>query len=308
MRRRLPPLNSVRAFEAAARALSFQRAGDELGVTAGAIAQQVKGLEAWLGKPLFRRLPSKGVVLTEEGQLYAASIRDILDALADATSRIVQRSASNVLTVSTVPSLASQWLIPRLGNFRKVRPDLEVRILVSVGLTDFDREDVDIAIRLGGGIYPGMRSDHLMDETFFPVCSPALAADPERPLREPADLRHHTLLHEQHEASIPAYVDWPQWLEAAGVGDKVDSTRGPRFSHTFLAIEAAASGQGVALATSALIGDNVRSGRLVKPFDLELRGPYHYFIVCPPRVADHPNIAAFRDWLLEEASASAHVS
>jgi LysR family transcriptional regulator, glycine cleavage system transcriptional activator len=196
MRRRLPPLNAVRAFEAAARHLSFQRAGEELSVTPGAIAQQVKALEAWLGKPMFRRLPSKGVVLSEPGQLYAPVVRDLLDGLADATARLMRQAGPGVLMVSTIPSFAARWLIPRLGAFRMAHPDLEVRVLAHAGLTDFAREQVDVAIRLGQGVYPGLRSDLLMSETLFPVCSPTLLTDEAKPLREPADLRHHTLLHE----------------------------------------------------------------------------------------------------------------
>ncbi|MDJ1160154.1 transcriptional regulator GcvA [Chelatococcus sp. SYSU_G07232] len=302
MRRRLPPLNAVRAFEAAARHLNFQKAGEELGVTAGAVAQQVKALEGWLGRPLFRRLPSKGVALTDAGQRYAPAIGELLDGLADATARFT-RDVSNVLTVSTVPSLAAQWLIPRLGAFRRLRPDLDVRVLASIGLTDFAREDVDIVIRLGRGVYPGLHVDFLMDEVFFPVCSPGLAEDPARPLREPADLRHHTLLHEPPSPEIPEHVTWRRWLEAAGVADIVDAEHGPRFSHTFLALQAAISGQGLALATSALIGDNLAAGRLVRPFPQEVRGPYQYYIVCPEAAAAAPNIAAFRAWLKDEAAA-----
>lgn len=302
MRRRLPPLNAVRAFEAAARHLSFQKAGDELGVTAGAVAQQIKLLEGWLRRPLFRRRPSKGVALTEAGQRYAPAIGELLDGLQAATARLT-RDSSNILTVSTVPSLAAHWLIPRLGAFRKRRPELEVRVLASVALSDFAHEDVDIAIRLGRGVYPGLHVDLLMDETIFAVCSPALLADPARPLREPADLRHHTLLHEEVDPAIPEHITWQRWLSAAGVADIVDAEHGPRFSHTFMALQAAATGQGVALATSALIGDNLTSGRLVRPFPLEVSTPYRYYVVCPEATADTPNIAAFRAWLADEAAA-----
>jgi LysR family glycine cleavage system transcriptional activator len=302
MARRLPPLKAVRAFEAAARHLSFERAGDELAVTAGAVAQQVKALEAWLGLPLFHRLPSRGVALTPAGHRYATSAGALLDGLAEATARLQQPDNPNMLTVSTIPSLAVNWLIPRLGSLRKSHPTLDVRVQLSQERTDFSREEVDVAIRFGRGHYPGLRSDFLMEEVFFPVCSAALMEDPARPLREPADLRYHTLIHEEIGPTIPEYVDWPRWLASAGVAHLVDATRGPRFSHTFLAIQAAASGQGVALATSVLGGEDVAAGRLVRPFAHEVRGSYQYYVVCPEATADRPQIAAFRTWLLEQTA------
>ncbi|WP_210201585.1 transcriptional regulator GcvA [Bosea sp. CS1GBMeth4] len=300
IRRHLPPLTSLRAFEAAARHLNYERAGDELAVTASAVGQQVKALEGWLQRPLFTRLPSKGIALTALGQRYAAAISQVLDQLDDATARALRPDAANVLTVSTMPSFALSWLIPRLGSLKQRHPELEVRISVSLHLTDFAREDVDIAIRYGQGAYAGLRSELLMAESFFPVCNAALLDDPARPLREPSDLGHHTLLHEIAEG-IPEYVSWPQWLAFAGVHD-VDATHGPRFSHTFLALQAAASGQGIALATSALIGDYLEAGRLVRPFPQQLPGAYQYYVVCPETVADRPAIAAFRRWIHDEAA------
>jgi LysR family transcriptional regulator, glycine cleavage system transcriptional activator len=252
MARRLPPLRAVRAFEAAARHLSFERAGGELAVTAGAVAQQVKALEDWLGLPLFNRLPSRGVALTSAGRRYADALGPVLDNLAEATARVRQPNNVDMLTVSTLGSLAANWLIPRLGSLRREQPTLDVRVQIAEHRTDFSREDVDVAIRFGSGRYPGLRSDFLMHETVFPVCSAGLMNDPERPIREPADLRHHTLLHEEIGPSVPFYVDWPKWLASAGVAEVV-----------FLALQAAASGQGVALATSVLIGDALEAGRLV---------------------------------------------
>jgi LysR family glycine cleavage system transcriptional activator len=298
-RRRLPPLRSLRAFEAAARHLSFERAGDELAVTPSAVGQQVKSLEAWLGLPLFVRLPSKGVALTPVGERYATSIGDMLDQLNEATARALKPEASRSLTVATVPSFASGWLIPRLGSLRKLHPDLDVRISVGQGRTDFAREDVDVAIRMGRGVYPGLRTDLLMEETFFAVCSAALVDDPVHPLREPADLRHHTLLHEIVD-TIPDYITWDKWLAAIGV-EGLDTSRGPAFPHTYLTLQAAASGQGVALATNVLIGDYLEAGRLARPFPQEVKGIYQYSVVCPEATADRPLIVAFRNWILEEA-------
>jgi LysR family glycine cleavage system transcriptional activator len=298
-RRRLPPLKAVRAFEAAARHGHFEQAGAELGVTAGAIAQQVKILETWLGLPLFRRLPAKGVALTVAGERYAASARDLLDGLAEATARLLRQDGGATLTVSTVPSLAANWLIPRLGSLRRLHPLLDVRVQIAPGLTDFAREDVDVAIRSGHGRYPGLRVDFLMDESFFPVCSAALLGDPERPLSEPADLKHHTLLHEEAEPTFHGSVSWAQWLEAVGASG-IEVARGPRFSHTFLALQAAASGQGVALATSVLIGGELEAGRLVRPFAEEVKGPHSYYLVCPEATANRRNVAAFRECLFAE--------
>ncbi|KAA2234637.1 transcriptional regulator GcvA [Salinarimonas soli] len=302
-RRRLPPLNAVRAFEAAARHLSFQKAADELAVTPSAVAQQVKGLEEHLGQAMFRRLPSKGVVLTDAGQLYAAALRPLFDELAIATAEAARPASSSTLTVSTVPSFASRWLIPRLAGFRRRRPDLEVRVLASMGLTDFAREGVDVAVRLGRGGYPGMRTDLLMAESFFPVCSPSLLSDAGAPLRSPVDLRFCTLLHEERDPGIPEYVDWRRWLTEVGADNVVDATRGPRFSHMFLALQAAISGQGVALATSALIGDDLVAGRLIRPFRQEVEGIYRYWVVSPESGSSTRNVAGFREWLLEEAVA-----
>jgi LysR family transcriptional regulator, glycine cleavage system transcriptional activator len=302
-RRRLPPLNSLRAFEAAARHLNFERAGDEIAVTASAVGQQVKALEAWLGVPLFVRLPSKGVVLTPAGARYAASISETLDHLNEATARALRPDSSRMLTVSTLPSLASSWLIPRLGSFKVRHPDLDVRVSVAPGRTDFAREDVDLAIRFGRGDYPGLRTDLLMEETYFAVCSTALLNDPERPLKEPGDLRHHTLLHEVVD-TVPDYLDWDRFLALLGV-EGIDTSRGPRFPHTFLSLQAAASGQGVALASNVLIGDYLDAGRLARPFPHQVKGDYRYYVVCPEATANKPAIAAFRAWVLDEANSQA---
>jgi LysR family glycine cleavage system transcriptional activator len=302
-RRRLPPLHSLRAFEAAARHLNFEKAGDEIAVTASAVGQQVKSLEAWLGRPLFLRQPSRGVVLTPLGERYAASLSDILDRLDEATAQALRPEAPHVITVSAMPSLISNWLIPRLGSFQERHPQFDVRVSVSMQLTDFAREDVDIAIRFGRGDYPGLRADLLMEEFFFAVCSAALLNDPNRPLREPGDLRHHTLIHESVQG-VPDYTTWDRWLTAVGV-EGIDTSRGPRFTHTYLCLQAAASGQGVALATSVLIGDYLQAGRLVQPFPHQVKGAYRYYVVCPEATADRPALAAFRAWLLEEARAQA---
>lgn len=300
MARRLPPLNAVRAFEAAARHMSFRQAAAELHVTAGAVAQQVKQLEEWLGTPLFRRRP-RGVILTDAGQLYGRAVAELLDRLGTATERVLAGSRATALAVSTVPSLAALWLIPRLGSFRARHPGLDVRVLASVSHSDFQREDVDVAIRLGRGGYPGTAVELLMPEDFIPVCSPRLLAGP-APLAAPADLRHHTLLHDEPEALLPDEVDWPRWLAAAGVGADIDTGHGPRFSHTHMTLQAAMAGQGVALASTVLAGDALANGTLVRPFPLALRGPYGFYLVAPEATAARPKVAAFWSWAIEQAA------
>lgn len=298
MRRRLPPLNAVRAFEAACRHPTFEAAGDELGVTAGAVAQQVKSLEAWLGAPLFRRLPSRGVEPTAAARRYGQALSGHLDGIAEATLHAARREGP-ALTVSTIPSFAANWLIPRLGSLKASAPDLDIRVQISSEVADFARDEVDVAVRLGLGPYPGLHADLLLEEAFFPVCSATLAADPARPIREPRDLARHTLLHEE-SPGFPDYVDWSRWLASAGVAGEVDARRGPVFSHTFLCLQAAASGQGVALATSVLVGEALEAGRLVRPLAHEVRGEHRYWLVCPPDAVERPAVAAFRRWILGE--------
>ncbi len=292
--RRLPPLNALRAFEAAARQLSFTRAGEELHVTQAAISHQVKALEQWLGLALFRRR-GRAIVLTENGQTYLAAVREGLDLLADATDRLTQRQDSGILTVSTMASFAAAWLVPRLGRFRALHSDIDVRLSASDEIVEFARDDVDLAIRYGDGHWPGVEVVPLMTEDLFPVCSPALLMGP-HPLRQPEDLRHHTLLHDDMRET------WRLWLLAAGV-DGVDPDRGPGYNLSTLVIDAAVDAQGVALARSALIGDHLASGRLVRPFDIQLPAEFAYYLVHPARALDHPKVRAFRDWVMREVQA-----
>lgn len=295
MGRRLPPLNAVRAFEAAARHLSFTLAADELNVTQAAVSHQVKALEQRLGVPLFRRL-NRGLRLTDAGALYRTELEDILDRLEQATERLRASEAAGLLTVSTGTSFASKWLVPRLQRFRERRPDIDVRIDADDALTDFRRDNVDLAIRYGGGVYPGLYSVKLLQDTVFPVCGPKLLED-RYPLRAPEDLKHHTLLHDQGVVE-----DWSSWLRTAGVSG-VDASRGPSFSHSAMLIEAAIAGQGVALARSSMVAHDLREGRLVQPFLLSLRPEFSYWVVCPQGTVDKPKIAEFRAWVLEEAAA-----
>jgi LysR family glycine cleavage system transcriptional activator len=298
--RRLPPLNAIRAFEAAARRGGFQAAGAELNVSANAVGRLVKVLEDWLGVALFKRLP-RGVVVTEAGRGYLDRVEVLLDQLAEATADLQRVETSRVLTISGGPSFIARWLVPRLGRLTERHPDIEVRVLASVQLTDFAREEVDVAIRHGLGIYDGLRSDLLMREDFYVVCSPTLLSRG-LPLREPADLSQHVLLHSEWDKRMSDQLDWARWLAAVGVSG-IDAQRGPRFSSSILTLQAAAAGQGVALASSAFIADDLMTGRLVRPFgDLSVQGPYGFFVVCPNVTADREKIVAFRNWALEEVA------
>ena len=292
--RRLPPLNALRAFEAAGRQLSFTRAGEELHVTQAAISHQVKSLEDWLGLALFRRR-GRAIVLTESGQSYLTGVREGLDLLADATDRLTRRRDSGVLTVGTLASFATAWLMPRLSRFRALQPDIDVRVAASDEITDFARDDVDLVIRYGNGLWPGLTVLPLMTEDVFPVCSPALLEGP-HPLDRPDNLRHHTLLHDDMRET------WRLWLMAAGVKG-VDPDRGPGYNDSALVLEAAANGQGVARARSALVRNHLASGRLVKPFDVALPAEYAYYLVHPVGALNHPKVRAFRDWIVTETGA-----
>jgi LysR family glycine cleavage system transcriptional activator len=299
-RRRLPPLNAVRAFEAAARLGGFNAAGAELSVSANAVGRLVKLLEDWLGVALFRRLP-RGVVLTDAGDRYLARVGPLLDQLAESTAELQRLDKARLLTVSAMPSMVSRWLVPRLGRLIEKHPGLDVRLLASVSLTDFAREGVDVAIRTGPGSEQGLRYDLLMHEDFYPVCSPELLSRG-APLHEPSDLAHHVLLHDEWDRRLPDQLDWKRWLAAIGMTN-LDTERGLRFSFSHLTLQAAAAGRGIALASSAFIGDDLATGRLVRPFgDLAVRGPYAFFIVCPESAADRETVATFRDWALAEAA------
>jgi len=300
MSRRLPPLNALRAFEAAARHLSVSQAAAELHVTPAAISHQVKALEEWLDVPLFRRL-NRQILLTEAGQTCFKGLRDGLDRLAATVEKVRGRAQDAPLTVSAAPSFAGKWLLPRLERFRSAHPEIEVRIDANARLSDFERDNVDIGIRYGRGRYPGLRSDLLMAESVFPLCSPRLRRGPPR-LRHPRDLAGQTLLHIDMPVMAEFEPTWEMWLRAAGVAD-VDWTRGPHFSVSSMAIEMAIAGQGVVLGSDVLCAADLAAGRLVKPFDVRLELDFAYWIVSPEGAAERPKAAAFRAWLLAEARA-----
>lgn len=303
MSRRLPPLNALRAFEAAGRNLSFSKAATELNVTPAAVSHQIKGLEEHLGLPLFRRGPRR-LLLTDAGQRLLPGVRQAFAGLSEAIAEVEDSAEDDVLTISVVPSLASKWLLPRMERFRRANPDLDVRLDASSHVVDFAREtDVDLALRHGTGDYPGLEVERLTGGRLLPVCSPKLL-EGDRPLREPRDLRHHTLLHVPWGLCGSTEPDWCDWLKTAGVDD-VDTERGPRFNHSSYAIQAAIEGHGVALADEVLVSDDLAAGRLVHPFGQGVSGatPFAYFLVYPPHKGKLKRVQAFRTWLIEEIRA-----
>ena len=296
MARRLPPLNALKAFEAAARHENFTRAAEELCVTQGAVSHQVKSLEHDLDVKLFIR-GRQQLVITEAGKSYLVFIRDALDKIAIGTERLLQQQDAGILMVSTSPSFASRWLAHRLGRFAEIHPGIDLRISATLHHVDFAREDIDIAIRHGSGEANGLHVTRLCAEELVPVCSPALV-NGRNPIRGPEDLSRHTLLH------INDRNDWLRWIEAAGV-KTVDASRGPILSQASMVLDAAAAGQGVALGRSALAALDLIAGRLIRPFRLSLPLQYGYWIVCPKTSAKLPKIVLFRDWLLAEAAEDA---
>lgn len=305
--RRLPPLNSLRAFEAAARHMSFTRAAEELHVTPAAISQQIRGLEDWLGTPLFRRL-TRALRLTEAAQAVLPQLTETFDQLADITARLQADVDAPVLVVSAAPTFATKWLVPRLSHFNDEHPDINIRIDASLGVVgDFDRDGVHVAVRLGGGDYPGMRVDKLVDEDVAPACAPGLVAkDHPHPLKTPDDLRHHRLIHVDWGPVLNPPT-WGDWMAAAGVKD-IDTGPGPVFSVEDLAISAAIAGQGVVLVSTLAAQDDLASGRLVRPFDIVIPSNSAFWVVSPERAADRPKVAAFRDWIIREMGVTVNMS
>ena len=287
----LPSLNGLRAFEAAARHLSFTRAAVELNVTQTAISHQIHRLEEQLGIALFVRR-NRALLLTREAESYLPSVRTAFEDLRRATARLRRPDREGLLTVSTTASLAAKWLVTRVAAFQDANPGIEVRITTSPHLVDFAREEVDIAVRYGRGSWPGLRANWLMAEDIFPVCSPALLQG-DKPLRRPADLAHHTLLH-----ATVSREDWQLWLTAAGLPVTLATRRGMSFDQSFMAIQAAVEGLGIALGRTRFVEADIAAGRLVVPFDIVLPADAGFYVVAPEESADTPRIALFREWLI----------
>ncbi len=309
MAERLPHLNALKAFEAAARHASFRKAATELNVSPAAISHQIKKLEAYLGVPLFHRL-NRGLRLTDAGAAALPLLHDGFARLAAAVQQLRRSDRAAALRVGAPPSFAAKWLVPRLSRYAQEHPGHDIRLAARADMIDGSPsedgangsrrpEDIDLAIRFGAGDYPGCRVDKLLAVTAAPFCSPQLLTGPS-PLCRPDDLRHHVLLHD--DTDYPGRPEWRGWLDAAGV-EGIDAARGPRFNHAALALEAAVEGQGVALSLKPLADADLAAGRLVAPFDIGLALRPAYYVVSADAAADQPANAAFRGWLLAAARA-----
>ncbi len=303
-------MSALRGFEAVARLGSFRKAAQELHVTPAAVSQQIKGLEEQLGQRLFHR-QTTGLALTRAGQVGLPLVREGLASLESAAQVMAVQRSADTLTVWTAPSFASKWLMPRLHRFVDQHPSIDIRLSASplliegartsgvISSDDLRRHGVDIAIRFGQGQYPGCKVDKLLPITAVPLCSPKLMTG-EHPLREPADLRHHTLLHD--DTAYEGRPDWASWLALAGVTG-VDVNHGLRFNHASMVLEAAVEGQGVAMTLLPLAAGDLASGRLVIPFtpSVEMDAAYYLISLQTADETEAPETTAFREWILDEA-------
>lgn len=293
MSRDLPSFPAVRAFEAAARHLSFKIAAEELNVTQSAVSHQVKSLEEFLGIALFNR-ESRGVTLTHRGEVYLESVSRVLNQLSTATHTARNREPAGPLYVRSSPAFAPRWLVPRLNDFNRWHPDIELHISTSLEPANFTDDGIDLDIRFGNIESEEMHAEPFLESARFPVASPKLL-EGRPPLSRPDDLRDLVLLHNEVEDG------WPRWLKCAGAVD-VDPDPGPRFENCNLSLGAASDGQGVALAYGALITGDLAKGTLVRLFDINLPSTVVYSLVCPDAHLTQPRVAAFREWLVTAAA------
>jgi len=297
MSRRIYPLNALRVYEASARHLSFVKASEELSVTPAAISHQVKNLEEYLGLQLFRR-QSRGLLLTESGQLLLTELREVFLHLDKAMEQVIKSGTPKTITLSVAPTFAVMWLIPRLQKFYALHPDIDVRLSTSLELVDFKHDDFDAVIRLGSGQWFGLETTKLFDETVTPMCSPRLLEGPDA-LKSPSDLCKYVLLHNHSMDYDPQAPTWETWLNAAGAS-QVDASRGTHFSLPDHGLQASIDGAGVVLGWRSLAASDIAAGRIVAPFDLVLPLGSSFYLVYPEAHGRRPNIVAFRDWLLQE--------
>jgi LysR family glycine cleavage system transcriptional activator len=313
MASRLPPLNALRAFEAAARHLSVKKAAIELNVTPAAVSHQIRMLEDYLGVQLFHRY-NRALELTDAARASLPKLREGFDCLVQAVERLRSHVSGGVLTVSAAPSFAARWLMPRLHRFIAAHPEVDVRVSARMRRVSVDGkgdvaeratveawlDDSDIAILYGRGNYPGMWVKKLLDLTLAPICSPRLVHG-EHPLVEPQDLAQHMLLHDDTGDLYDNEPFWDIWLRAAGV-QGIDARRGPHFSHAVLAFEAAIDAVGVVATMPVLAAEDIAAGRLVTPFKLHVPLESAYYLVCHESASTRPAVLLFRDWLLDEAA------
>ena len=300
---RIPPLNALKAFEAAARRLNITRAAEELSVTPGAISQQIRILEEHAGAPLFHR-EGRQIALTELGAELYPLLHDGFDYLKRAGDLLYRPNRRHALAISVPPSFAAKWLAPRIARFSAAHPEVEVWMSADMRLADVGGGRVDVAVRYGRGDYVGVRSERLLNADVTPVCSPALLSGA-YPLKRPADLAHHTLIHLRPGELEEPRPDWPAWLASRKLA-QIDASAGPRFDQTALAIEAAAHGQGVALAPYAFVADDLSSGRLVAPVaDGALSTALAYHVLTRRSGVSEP-ARAFVRWLKDETRTTEH--
>ena len=291
MAKRLPPLNSLKAFESAARHLSFTKAADELFVTQAAVSHQIKSLENHLSLKLFQR-KNRALLLTEEGQAYFHDLRDIFIHMQEATERLMALGTKGAITIATPPSFASQWLVPRLYQFAAQHPDIDVRIKAVDADDGFLDDSIDIAVFYGTGNWPGLVSTKLLSEFLTPMCSPLLLQRG-KPMRVLSDLSQHTLLHDNTRLA------WKNWLSSFGI-KYINVNQGPIFSHTMMVLQAACIGQGVALSDAVLARPEIESGRLVCPFNEKIESKLSHYLVCKQAHAEQTKIKVFSEWMLSQ--------
>ena len=299
--RSIAHLNALRAFEASARHQSFSLAAQELNVTPAAVGQLVRTLEDWLGSPLFVRSTSgrARLVTTEVAEQALPDIRAGLERLAVGLERLRSGSAGGVLTVTVSPAFAAKWLLPRIERFQAAWPETDLRLDTSLKPVDFVAQRIDVGVRYGRGLWPGLAAEKLMDEEVYPVCAPALLAT--ATLQAPGDLRGQVLIHDQSVDTSTGFASWQAWLRHAGV-QGVPTDRGLRINNSAAVLQAAIDGQGVALARSVMAHDDLAAGRLVRLFpQVRLESALAYYVVYRPECIAQPKVAAFRDWLLREA-------
>ena len=286
MPRDLPSLNAVRIFESAARHLNFSRAADELSVTQGAVSRQIKVLEEQLGLPLFERAGPK-LSLTSAGEYYQGKVSEALTLLRRGTAELRQTTASPRLTVSVLPTFATKLLVPRIGDFERRNPQVSLRLAASYKLIDFATElDIDVAIRLGRGNWPGVHATRLTASHVFPVCNPSVA----RKLRQPLDI-----LRQRRLVDNSIYDEWGRWFKAVGANDEPGDTR--QIDDDNMLLQAAIEGHGVMLARAIIAQDDLDAGRLVRPFDVSVLSSFQYYFVCLPERLEEPDMQAFYVWI-----------
>ncbi|MGA0024323.1 MAG: transcriptional regulator GcvA [Burkholderiales bacterium] len=313
MSQRLPPLNALKAFEAAARHLSVKKAAVELNVTPAAVSHQIRTLEEYLNVQLFHRY-NRALELTDSARACLPKLREGFDCLAQAVERLRTHTSGGMLTVSAAPSFAARWLMPRLHRFIAAHQEIDVRVSARMRRVSVDGkvdvaeratietwlDDSDVAILYGHGHYPGLDVHKLLALTVTPICSPQIMTG-EHPLKTPEDLKHHMLLHDDTGEMYDGESFWEVWLRAAGL-ESIDAKRGARFSHAVLAFEAAMDAVGVVASMPSLAAEDIAAGRLIMPFDLKVPLTSAYYMVSEEHAVTRPAVAAFRNWLIAEAA------